>query len=146
MTTGVPSVFNGSNGVVYEGNSCISDTFGNLLFYCNGDTIWNKNHQPMLNGTGMPSDKVTTLNSCIIPRPGNPNQYFIFINECVNNNSSGGKLKYSIIDMTLDGGNGAVVVGQKNIPVFHHSTSSISFTKHSNGIDYWFAYSEGIPP
>jgi hypothetical protein len=33
MTTGVPTVFNGSNGVVYEGNSCISDTLGNLLFY-----------------------------------------------------------------------------------------------------------------
>ncbi len=43
MTTGVPTVFNGSNGVVFEGNSSISDTLGNLLFYCTGDTVWNKN-------------------------------------------------------------------------------------------------------
>lgn len=147
MQTGVPSVFNGSNGIVREGNSCISDTLGNLLFYCTGDTVWNKNHQMMMNGAGMPSDKITILNSVIIPRPGNTNQYFIFINECINNSPApNGKLKYSLIDMTLDGGNGAVVLGQKNIPVFHHTLNNLAFTKHGNGIDYWLAYSEKDPP
>lgn len=147
MQTGVPSVFNGSNGIVMEGNSCISDTLGNLLFYCTGDTVWNRNHQIMMNGAGMPSDKITILNSVIIPRPGNTNQYFIFINECNNNSPApNGKLKYSLIDMTLDGGNGAVVVGQKNIPVFHHTLNNLAFTKHGNGTDYWLAYSEKNPP
>jgi hypothetical protein len=99
----------------------------------------------MLNGTGMPSDKVSILNSCIIPRPGNPDQYFVFVNECVNN-SCGGKLKYSLVDITLDGGNGAVVPGQKNIPVFHHAINNIAFTKHSNNINFWLAYSEKESP
>ena len=140
------SVFPGSNGVVYEGNSCISDTAGNLLFYVNGDTIWNSMHQPMLNGTGMPSDKITLVNSCIIPRPGNSTQYFVFINECTNNNCTGGALKYSIVDMTLDGGKGAVVSGQKNIVVMKQAYNGITFTKHANGIDYWLSYAESNNP
>ncbi|MFN7913197.1 MAG: T9SS type A sorting domain-containing protein [Bacteroidota bacterium] len=144
--TGVPTVFNGSNGVVYEGNSCISDTLGNLLFYCSGDTVWNKNHQMMLNGAGMKSDKITILNSCIIPKPGNANQYFLFVNECINNNCGGGKLFYSLIDMTLDGGNGAVVLGQKNIQLSLDAYPYLAFTKHGNGTDYWLAYSEYIIP
>lgn len=141
------SVFNGSKGIVKEGNSCISDTNGNLLFYCTGDTVWNALHQPMLNGTGMPSDKITLLNSVIIPRPGNSNQYYIFINQCVNNNPTGGKLKYSLVDMTLDGGKGAVVAGQKNIIIMQQAyNSAIAYTKHANGIDYWMAYGEPNSP
>lgn len=143
--TGVPTVFNGSNGVVYEGNSCISDTLGNLLFYCNGDTIWNKNHQPMINGTGLTCDKNTAISSQIIPKPGNPNQYFVFVNGCVNDVCNQG-LRYSIVDITLDGGNGAVVFGQKNILVRGQAYQHLAFTKHGNGIDYWMAYAEKNPP
>lgn len=146
-TTGVPTVFNGSNGITYEGNSCISDTLGNLLFYCTGDTVWNRNHVMMLNGAGMKSDKITVLNSCIVPRPGNPNQYYLFVSECLNNNCAGGKLYSTLIDMTLDAGNGAVVAGQKNIVVMMYAfNSGTSFTKHANGIDYWLSYAERLPP
>ena len=34
-----------------ESSSSICDSNGNLLFYTDGDTIWNRNHQIMLNGT-----------------------------------------------------------------------------------------------
>ncbi|MDZ7740684.1 MAG: hypothetical protein U5Q03_02770 [Bacteroidota bacterium] len=33
-----------------SGTGCISDEDGNLLFYSDGHTIWNKEHQPMQNG------------------------------------------------------------------------------------------------
>jgi hypothetical protein len=145
MSTGVPTVFNGSNGVVFEGNSSISDTLGNLLFYCNGDTIWNKNHQPMMNGTLLNSDKNTGLASQIIPRPGNPNQYFVFVNGCINDNCSF-NLRYSVVDITLDAGNGAVVSGQKNILVRGQAYQGMAFTKHANGTDYWLAYAEKNSP
>lgn len=138
-------MFNISNGVVYEGNSCISDTLGNLLFYCNGDTIWNKNHQMMLNGAGLTCDKNTSVASQIIPRPGNPNQYYVFINGCTNDVCNQG-LRYSVVDITLDGGNGAVLPGQKNILVRSQAYQFMAFTKHGNGIDYWLAYLEKNSP
>src|SRR5258706_5132995 len=36
-----------------DGCSGISDGAGNLLFYTNGATVWNKSHVVMANGTGL---------------------------------------------------------------------------------------------
>ena len=54
------SFLNGSPGTLIlgqtytvEGNATISDGAGNLLFYTNGETVWNKNNLEMANGTGL---------------------------------------------------------------------------------------------
>jgi len=52
-----------------EGSSTICDINGNLLFYTNGVTVYNRNHQIMLNGenlagqltVGVPGDAVVRL-------------------------------------------------------------------------------------
>lgn len=138
------SVFTGSSGITFEGNSCISDTDGNLLFYCNGDTLWNALHQPMMNGSGLLCDKNTKISSQIIPRPGSSTQFFVFVNGCIADQCING-LRYSVVDMTLDNGNGAVVSGQKNIIVMPNAFQTMVITKHGNGIDYWLAYSKYFP-
>jgi len=61
-----------------EGCATISDTAGNLLFYTNGVTVWNKNHQVLQNGTGLKGDPSSTQSAIIIPQPGNDSVYFIF--------------------------------------------------------------------
>jgi|JI10StandDraft_1071094.scaffolds.fasta_scaffold47407_3 hypothetical protein len=139
------TVFTGSHGITYEGNSCISDTDGNLLFYCNGDTLWNALHQPMLNGAGLLCDKNTMVSSQIIPRPGSSNQFYLFVNGCVADQCING-LRYSLVDMTLDNGKGAIVSGQKNIIVMPNALQGMAITKHSNGTDYWLAYSKYFSP
>lgn len=141
----VASVFTGSQGITYEGSSCISDTDGNLLFYCNGDTLWNSLHQPMLNGAGLLCDKNTKVSSQIIPRPGSNTQFFVFVNGCVADQCING-LRYSVVDMTLDNGKGAVVAGQKNIMVMSNATQGMAITKNANGTDYWLAYSKYFSP
>jgi PKD repeat protein len=60
------------------GSSSISDKDGALLFYTNGQTVWNKNHQIMENGTELVTDTTTPQTSIIIPKPGNENVYYIF--------------------------------------------------------------------
>jgi hypothetical protein len=139
------SVFTGSSGITFEGNSCISDTDGNLLFYCNGDTLWNSLHQPMLNGVGLLCDKNTKVSSQIIPRPGSSTQFFVFVNGCVADQCING-LRYSVVDMTLDNGKGAVIMGQKNILIMPNAVQGIAITKHGNGVDYWLAYSKYFAP
>ena len=53
-----------------EGCATISDYDGNLLFYTNGVTIWNKNHQIMVNGENLNGDFSSTNSAIIIPKPG----------------------------------------------------------------------------
>src|SRR5689334_11643315 len=64
-----------NNGVINttEGCSSIADANGNLLFYTDGSTIWNRNHVPMPNGTGLLGNSTTTQAGLIIKQPGNPN-------------------------------------------------------------------------
>ena len=49
------------------GCSSISDKQGNLLFYTNGKTVWNKEHQIMENGDALSGEEVINQTSIIIP-------------------------------------------------------------------------------
>jgi len=87
-----------------EGVGSISDANGNLQFYSNGQTIWNRNHVAMPNGTGLNGTGTTCQTAVIVPVPGSTTLFYMIAT------SSGGSdaVKYVIVDMTLDGGLGAV--------------------------------------
>ncbi|MBK9302084.1 MAG: T9SS type A sorting domain-containing protein [Bacteroidetes bacterium] len=129
------------NGVLHmEGTSAICDSAGKLLFYTEGMNVWNKNHQLMLNGTGLLGNYSSTQSSIIVPDPGNPNRYFylftISSGFCCNGNMSDG-MRYSKIDICLDNTLGDIMPNLKNIKVVDTVTEKIAVTKHANGVDYW---------
>ncbi|WP_299608061.1 T9SS type B sorting domain-containing protein [uncultured Aquimarina sp.] len=118
-----------------EGCTTISDATGNLLFYTDGSTIFTRNHVPMQNGTDLRGDTSSTSSALIVPQPNTPNIYIVFtvdephhFNADNDSSTSDGDgvndgLLYSVVDMSLDGGNGAVVSGQKNLPLITYNTS-----------------------
>lgn len=116
----VTSLIDGSL-VTYEGCTSISDDTGNLLFYTDGTYIWNKNHAFMNNGTGLLGDSSSTQSAIIVPKPGDPNIYYVFTVGSQFNNTG---LHYSIVDMTLDGGLGAVT--DRNIRLLNISSEKIT--------------------
>ncbi|OSY88388.1 hypothetical protein WH52_06410 [Tenacibaculum holothuriorum] len=59
------------------GCSSISDENGNLLFYTNGNTIWNKNHEIMENGESIGGDINIFQNSIIIPKPNDNSTFYV---------------------------------------------------------------------
>ncbi|WP_240032221.1 T9SS type B sorting domain-containing protein [Psychroflexus aestuariivivens] len=66
-----------------EGCSSISNSNGDLLFYTDGRTIWNREHQIMQNAdyfgaTGLHGDPSSTSSGLIVPHPTSPNLYFVF--------------------------------------------------------------------
>ncbi len=76
---------NGKLNVLTDGNmntiagcSSISDMNGNLLFYTNGASVWNKNHLLMDNGTNLAGDTNNTQTSIIVPKPNNENIFYVF--------------------------------------------------------------------
>jgi hypothetical protein len=122
--------------VTNEGCFTVSDPAGNLMFYSDGITIWNKNNVAMLNGTGLTGHASSVQSGIVIPYPGQSGKYIVF---SVNANKSG-DLAYSLVDMSLDGGLGGVVTGQKNIPLTGTGGSfgeSLTAVMHSNKRDLW---------
>ncbi|MCD4725304.1 MAG: hypothetical protein K8R63_10735, partial [Bacteroidales bacterium] len=66
----------GSTG--WGATSVMSDTNGNLLFYSNGDSVWNKNHHTMANGNGGDNFEQGIQSAICLPKPGSDSLFFIF--------------------------------------------------------------------
>jgi hypothetical protein len=119
-----------------EGSSTISDSTGTLLFYTNGLTIWNALHQPMQNGTNLFGHSSSTESSIIVPKPGSDDLYYVFTADAFENVFFHG-FRYSLVDMCLSNGLGAVLADEKNVLLLNSTCEKISAVKHSNDVDYW---------
>lgn len=124
-----------------EGCSSISDSSGTLLFYSNGEKIWNRYHQTMLNGDSLLGHSSAASGCIILPRPGSDRYFYVLTTDALENLFANG-IRYSVIDMCLDNGNGAVLSNEKNILVYDNTTEKLSAVKHANGVDYWIVSHE----
>ena len=139
FSNGAVSAITDGELVAEEGSATMSDSIGNLLFYTNGVTVWNKNHQIMTNGTGLWGDTImlsTTQAAIIIPQPQSDSLYYIFtVDGQAGYWGSYGGIAYSVVDMSLQGGNGEVVI--KNTPLLTPTCEKVAAVHHSNGNDIW---------
>ncbi len=95
-----------------EGCSSFSDPNGNLLFYSDGTTVWNKEHTIMPNGTNLLGNSSSSQSAMIIPKPGSNNIYYLFtVGAEVNNGDSESGFNYYTIDIELENGLGDVTAG-----------------------------------
>lgn len=152
---------------VSEPAAMISDLDGNLLFYTDGDgtdsvcngvrwgTIWNRNGVRM--DGGLLDDTVgggysSRQGALIIPKPGTTDQYYLLNSDHVEWEGDtvctqpypykkGGGVGYFVIDMSLNGGDGAVIEYNKKLLV--PSFEGLTATRHANGMDYWVATQTG---
>ncbi len=124
----------------------VADSFGNLLFYAETRAaqptfrttlVFNGNHQIMLNGDSIMGDG-WYHELVIIPDPGNSNLYYLFSIGGIGTNVDKG-LFYSVIDMTLDGGLGAVTTKNYQLQNFN-MVDCLSAIKHGNGRDWWLIF------
>src|SRR5690606_3298976 len=68
------------------------------------------------------------------PFPDDSTRYYIFTVDAQENGGANG-LRYSIVDMTLNGGWGDL--GDLNIPLLAPSSDKLCAVRHCNGTDYW---------
>ncbi len=116
-----------------EGCATISDTAGNLLFYTDGSTVYNRNHIVMAGGTGLMGNISSSQSSIIVPMPGSDSLYYIFTAAVP---SFTARYYYNIVDMSLQGGFGEVI--QKNISLSNDMSSErITAIQHRNRRDFW---------
>src|SRR4030095_14363471 len=106
------------------GTASISDSVGNLLFYTDGVTVWNKFHNVMANGNNLHGGYSSSQSALIIKQPGSDSLYYIFT---VGEMGSYG-FQYSVVDMSLQSGNGEVIL--KNVPVINSATEKLTAAIH----------------
>jgi gliding motility-associated-like protein len=132
FNTGVPAPLANGSLSTLEGCASISDSSGNLLFYTDGRTVYNRNHQIMLNGTGLLGGPSSTQSALIIKKPLCNRFYYIFtvaqfaLTEGAN---------YSIVDMNGDNGLGTITL--KNQFLISPTAEKQTAIRHANGVDIW---------
>ncbi|MFY9308604.1 MAG: gliding motility-associated C-terminal domain-containing protein [Bacteroidia bacterium] len=113
-----------------EGCATVSTSAGVLRFYTDGTTVWNNQHSPMPNGTGLLGQFSSTQSAIIVPKPGSTSIYYIFTADAVGGVNG---LRYSEVDMSLAGGLGDVTA-TKNVQLAPKVTEKITAVAKSNGI------------
>ena len=129
-----PVAIGNSAMVANEGCSGICDKNGQLLFYSNGVTVYNRNHEIMLNGDNL-AGNISSVQSClIVPFPGNDSIYYIFTSDAIENSFAKG-YTYSVVNMYRDNGKGEVI--GKNILLQSSGTERLTAARHANGTAVW---------
>lgn len=116
-----PTVFPLNTGQGYAGVGSVSDADGHLLFYTNGDSVWNRDHRVMPNGSGLHSAHGISVTSAIIPAIDHPGQYHLFTIDPRETT-----LNYSLIDLSLDNGLGDIVPGKKAVSIDSNISAGIT--------------------
>ncbi len=142
FTSCSPIVENDSPGVQFEGQTAISDSqTGNLLFYSSGSQIRNALGQIMPGGNLVATSNSISQN-LIVKKPGSSTLYYHFSPETqagivISTTNPGlNGFSYSLIDMSLGGGLGAVVSSGNLLQPFENC-EMVTGVYHANGQDIW---------
>ncbi|MBT8307612.1 MAG: T9SS type B sorting domain-containing protein [Maribacter sp.] len=109
----------------FEGCTTISDAFGDLLFYTEGIVVYDRNHNVMQNGTGLYGDPSSTQSAIIVPKPLDPDIFYIFtVDTTISPDDPDFGLNYSVVDITMNNGYGAITL--KNINLLSNCSEKVA--------------------
>jgi len=129
-----------------EGCASMSSASGDLLFYVGSPnpsetnlTVWQSDHTIMPGGENLIGDVSSAQAAIIVPNPNSSSIYYVFTLDRFQSNASNNRgLYYYTIDMSLDGGMGAVI--DSGTQLLTYAAEKITAVK--SGDFYWVvAYS-----
>lgn len=148
FSSGAPVPLSDVNMDSYEGCAVYCDADGEMLLYTNGGgitnnmingprdgVIWNRNQEIMYKmGLNEGGDYSAAQSALILPKPGNPDRYFVFTMDDDSSFPPKG-LSYFEVDMTANAGLGAVVA--PNINVYKPASEGLTAIPMSGGNGFW---------
>lgn len=116
-----------------EGCATVSDIDGNLLFYTNGNRIWDSNHNVMPNGSNLMGGPSSSQSCIVIKKPGANSKYIVFT---VDDQGGPNGVRYSEVDMNLNNNLGDVNQ-VKNQLLSGPVSEKITCVLHENKKAFW---------
>ncbi|SFQ80320.1 T9SS type A sorting domain-containing protein [Hymenobacter arizonensis] len=113
---------------------------GQLRFYGNATTLWNRAHRPMPHGDSLAPRAFNRAPQAAlaVPAPGQDGQYYVFtLGDDPAVGPPATQLTYSLVDLALQNGLGDVVAGTKNRRAGGGYGYQFTAVPHANGQDYW---------
>lgn len=132
-----PQGLSNSAMVASEGVATMADSAGKLLFYTNGESVWNREHRVMANGSGLNGHISARQGALIVPQPGSRTRYFVFTTDALENRFTKG-LRYAVVDMARQAGLGEVIT--KNVLLHPLAEENLTATGNCgcpNSSQYW---------
>lgn len=127
-----------------ESTASVSDpNTGQLLFYTDGRKVWNVNNQVMPNGSNLLGGfyNSCTQGALIVPFSEDNQRYYLFTLEELEALSLSpvidNGLRYSVVDMTLNGGLGDVQVATLNTPLANDLTEKLIVIRSTEIQGFW---------
>jgi uncharacterized protein (TIGR02145 family) len=124
----------------------ISDSLGNLWFYALYSAVFNRNNVIMPNGSNLLSRHGVEQPLLPVQKVGDDSSYYLLTMDVSPTPPYPPiyGLRYSIIDMRLDGGLGDIVSSKKNISITSAALtgSMLGGTRHHNNHDAWIIVRE----
>ena len=119
------------------GVASISDRNGKSLFYTDGNTIFDRNHNLMFDGNSIGGDILSTQSSLIIPFPNDETMFYVFTTKDIWNATGDHQyiLSFSVVDIKEIGNGSVGEVVAKEVPLFTKSTERIAAIETGSG--YW---------
>jgi gliding motility-associated-like protein len=142
FTGGIP-VGNGASAI-YSNEQCATvsnEATGQLLFYSDGQSVWDANHTVMPNGLNLFGGAFlsSTQGPLIVPFPEDNSKYYVFTLDDLEYDipQLDNGLRYTVVDMNQNNGMGAVDPLQKNVFLTNFLTEKITVVRSEYIRGYW---------
>ncbi|MBO0932602.1 T9SS type B sorting domain-containing protein [Fibrella aquatilis] len=137
---GTAQILDGSRmGETLRGIGTIGDETGQLVFYSDGQTVWNRFHRVVPGGNSLiflgKRQGGSTQNGILLPHPKNPDWYYLFSIEQPFIDNDRYTVYYSLIDSKANGGEGGFI--SKLTLLARNVASSLAVVRHCNNRDFW---------
>lgn len=120
-----------------EGCSSISSASGKLRLYTDGIFVYNRNHQVIDNGEDLMGSPDATQSGVIVPVPDDTTLFYVFTVSSLGVGQAHDGFRYSLVDITLDNGHGAVVADKKNVLLSPTTSERVTSVHHKNDYGIW---------
>jgi hypothetical protein len=107
---------------------------GQLLFYSDGQSAYDRTGNVMPNGAGLLGCDISSQGALIVPDPADDSSYYLFTTDCDHAGGYNG-LNYNIVNMRLNGGLGDIE--KKNVYVCSNFSEKVTAVRACNFDGFW---------